>query len=252
MAHLWKSFVDTLAPPRQNERPRRGGVTLSHMVDEHQLSCHEPSNRPGDRSSRAVPEFQGFQRADLNRAPGWETSARVAEVDSSSEDEFQDSKEDPPPRSLAESVTATRVPQVATSQTSQPQPDLTEHHIEQTGPVESLQTPSSVESANTQHTANLLEDIKYFHNAALSYQDAYKALQLQQVELQTKFTEQAQLVQEASEALKAVEAESTAKQQEIAILHGQWEADIQQAVGQAMVQYQNQLSLAQANLQQRD
>ena len=129
---------------------------------------------------------------------------------------------------------------------------MTEHHIKPTGPVEFLQTPSTVESANTHHTANLLEDIKYFHNAALSYQDAYEALQLQQVELQTKFTEQAQLVQEASEALKTVEAESTAKQQEIATLRGQREADIQHVVGQAVVQYRDQLSSAQANLQQRD
>ena len=110
----------------------------------------------------------------------------MAEVDSSSEDKFQDSKEDPPPRSFVESITATRVPQVATFQTAQLQPDLTEHHTKQTGPVESPQTPSSVESANTHHTANLLEDIKYFHNAALSYQDTYEALQLQQEELQTK------------------------------------------------------------------
>ena len=88
-------------------------------------------------------------RADLIIPLTRETSARVAEVDAGSEEEFQDSKEDLPPRSLAESITATRVPQVATFQTSQPQPDLAEHHIEQqTGPVESLQTPSSVESAN--------------------------------------------------------------------------------------------------------
>ena len=98
----------------------------------------------------------------------------------------------------------------------------------------------------------LLEDIKYFHNAALSYQDAYEALQQQQEELQTKFTEQAKLVQEASDALKAVEAESSAKQQEIATLQGQREADIQQAIGQAVVKYQDQLNSAQASLQQRD
>ena len=67
-----------------------------------------------------------------------------------------------------------------------------------------------------------------------------------------KFTEQAQLVQEASEALKAVEAESTARQQEIITLRDQREADIQQAVGQAMVQYCDQLSSAQANQQQQD
>ena len=106
------------------------------------------------------------------------------------------------------------------------------------------------------HTANLLEDVKYFHNAALSYQDAYEALQAQQVELQTKFTEQAQLVQEASDALRANEAESAVRQQELVseltTLRNQREADIQQAVGQAVVQYRDQLSSAQAMQQQRD
>ena len=112
-----------------------------------------------------------------------------------------------------------------------------------------------VESVNT-HTANLLEDVKYFHNTALSYQDAYEALQAQQVELQTKFSEQAQLVQEASDALKAAEAESAVCQQELAAelttLRSQREADIQQAIGQAMVQYRDQLSSTQATQQQRD
>ena len=77
--------------------------------------------------------------------------------------------------------------------------------------------------------ANLLEDVRYFHNAALGYQDAYKALQQQQEELQSKFTEQAKLVQEASEALKAAEVESSARQQEIIALQSQQEADIQHA-----------------------
>ena len=124
-----------------------------------------------------------------------------------------------------------------------------EQHPESEG---SPQTLDSEGGANADHTANLLEDIKYFHNATLSYQDAYEALKLQQVELQTKFTKQAQLVQEASEALKAIEAESSARQQEIATLQGQQEADIQHAIGQAVGQYQDQLSSAQANLQQKD
>ena len=114
--------------------------------------------------------------------PGWPRLTRVVKMNSRTQRRHQQ------PRSLAESIAATRVPQVSTFQTAQPSSlDLTEHHIQQTGPVESPQTPSSVESANTKHTANLLEDIKYFHNAALSYQDAYEALQLQQAELQTKF-----------------------------------------------------------------
>ena len=112
-------------------------------------------------------------------------------------DEFQDSNIEPAPRSLAESITATRDPQVTTQQTSQPpSPTRTRHQVQRTESVESVQTPGSaesVESVNT-HMANLLEDVKYFHNTTLSYQDAYEALQVQQVELQTKFTEQAQLV----------------------------------------------------------
>ena len=104
--------------------------------------------------------------------------------------------------------------------------------------------------------ANLLEDVKYFHNAALSYQDAYEALQAQQVELQTKFSEQAQLVQEASDALRASEVESAARQQELVseltTLRDQREADIQQAVGQAVVQYREQLESAQTTQQQWD
>ena len=98
----------------------------------------------------------------------------------------------------------------------------------------------------------MLEDVRYFHNTALGYQDAYEALQQQQEELQSRFTEQAKLVQEASEALKAAEVESSARQQEIMALQSQWEADIQHAVGQAMLEYQDQLSSAQSNLQQRD
>ena len=47
------------------------------------------------QSSRALPEYREVMRADLNIPPSRVTSARVAEVDLGSEDEFQDSKEDP-------------------------------------------------------------------------------------------------------------------------------------------------------------
>ena len=156
-------------------------------------------------------------RANLSVPQPSIPSARAAEVDSSSEDEFQDSNTKLTPRSLAQSITATRVPQVAIQQTSQPPSPTRIRQVQRTESVESVQTPGSaesVESVNT-HTANLLEDVKYFHNTTLSYQDAYEALQVQQVELQTKFMEQAQLVQEALDALKANEAESAVRQQEI-------------------------------------
>ena len=254
---LWKSFMEALAPPRRDQQPRRGGVTLNHTVGGHPLPHREADGQAVGRGSGALLRSREVTRANLNVPQPMIPSARATEVDSSSDDEFQDSNTEPVPRSLAQSITATRVPQAA-QQTSQPPSPTRIRQVQHTESVESVQTPGSaesVESVNT-HTANLLEDVKYFHNATLSYQDAYEALQVQQEELQTKFTEQAQLVQEASDALKANEAESAARQQELVseltTLRNQREADIQQAIGQAVCQYRDQLSSAQATQQQRD
>ena len=126
---------------------------------------------------------------------------------------------------------------------------LVEHHTEQSESGGSLQILNSEEGAGARHTANLMEDVRYFQNAALGYQDAYEALQLQQEELQTRFTQQAQLIQEASEALRAAEVESSVHKQEIVALQSQQDVDIQHAVNQAVSQYQDQLSSVQSNLQ---
>ena len=120
-------------------------------------------------------------RADLNIPPAREPSARVDEVDSNSDVEFQDSREALPTKSLADSVAVTRVPQATTQQTSQPS-SPERHHIQQPESGESPQTPQTLgseEGANASHVANLLEDVKYFHNATLGYQDAYEVLQQQ-------------------------------------------------------------------------
>ena len=56
---------------------------------------------------------------------------------------------------------------------------------------------------------DLLEDTKFYQDAAFEYQSAYEALHLQQEELQSRYTQQAQLIEEASGALRAVETESS-------------------------------------------
>ena len=173
------------------------------MVGGRPLPQREAEGQVVGQGAIALPGNREVTRANLNIPQPSTPSARATEVDSSSEDEFQDSNTQPVPRSLAQTITATRVPQAA-QQTSQPPSPTRVRQVQCTESVESVQTPGSaesVESVNT-HTANLLEDVKYFHNAALSYQDAYEALQVQQVELQTKFTEQAQLVQEVQMPLK--------------------------------------------------
>ena len=59
-------------------------------------------------------------------------------------------------------------------------------------------------------------------------------------------------MEEASEALRTAEAESSLRQQELVSLQQQWEVDIQHAADNAVSQYQLQLSSAKSSLQQKD
>ena len=109
--------MEALAPPQQAERPRRGGVTLNRTVDEHPLSHRESSRLVESQGTGAQSEYRGVQRADLNIPPARETSARVGMVNSDSDDDFQDSREALPTRSMTDPITITRVPQSSTLRT---------------------------------------------------------------------------------------------------------------------------------------
>ena len=147
-----------------------------------------------------------------------------------------------------------RVPQTTTLETNQPSSTgfVSHHTIQSAESGESSQVLDSEEGTGAINTANLIKDVKFYQDAELGYQDAYEALQLQQEKLQHQFTQQAQLVQEASEALLAAEVESLICQQEIIALQDQQNVDIQCAINQAMSQYQDQLSSTQNNLQWKD
>ena len=196
--------MEALAPPQHGKQQRREGVALNRTVGERPLSRREQlSSRAEGLSSRAPPEYQEVMHCDLNLAPARDTqSARVGEVDSDSDVEFQDSREVLPTRSLADSIAVPRVPQTTTLEINQPSSTgFVSHHTEQTAESgESLQVLDSEEGVGAINTANLIEDVKFYQDTALGYQDAYEALQSQQEELQHWFTQQAQLVHEASEA----------------------------------------------------
>ena len=66
-----------------------------------------------------------------------------------------------------------------------------------------------------------------------------------------KYTHQAALVQEASEALKASESHVAELQQEVNALKQTHETDIQQAVRQAVSQYEQCLSTEQSHAQEQ-
>ena len=101
MAQLWKSFMEALAPPRREQQSRRGGVALNRTVDGRPLPRAEAE--PRGIGARALSGNQEVMRANLNAPPPSITSARATvEVDSSSEEEFQDSNTEAVSMSLAQ------------------------------------------------------------------------------------------------------------------------------------------------------
>ena len=86
---------------------------------------------------------------------------------------------------------------------------------------------------------DIIRDAKLFQDAVTEYQLAYQSLD-------EKYTHQAILVKEASEALKASESHVSVLQEELMALKCNHEADIHQAVNQALLQYEHQLQSAQS------
>ena len=94
------------------------------------------------------------------------------------------------------------------------------------------------------NTGDIVEDAKFFQEAATEYQLAYQSLD-------EKYAHQAVLVQEASEALKASEIRVAEFQQEVDALKQTRDTDIQQAVGQVVSQYEQRLSMEQSHAQEQ-
>ena len=99
---------------------------------------------------------------------------------------------------------------------------------------------------------DLLEDAKFYQDATFEYQGAYETLCLQQKELQSRYTQQVHLIEEASGALRAAGIELSQRYQEIVNLQQKWDTDIQHAINKAAAQYQLQLSTAKSSLQQKE
>ena len=63
---LWKSFMEALAPPRRDQQPRRGGVTLNRTVGGRPLPRREADGQAVGRGSGALPGNREVMRANLN------------------------------------------------------------------------------------------------------------------------------------------------------------------------------------------
>ena len=91
-------------------------------------------------------------------------------------------------------------------------------------------------------TGDIADDAKLFQDAATEYQLAYQSLD-------KKYSEQAVLVHEASEALKVSESRAKELQKELDALKKNRDSDIQMAVGGAVLQYEERLSTEQSRAQ---
>ena len=86
---------------------------------------------------------------------------------------------------------------------------------------------------------DIVQDAQFFQDVATEYQLVYQSLD-------EKYTHQAVLVKEASEALKASESHVSVLQEELMTMQCNREADIRKAVGNAVSQYEHQLTTAQS------
>ena len=84
-------------------------------------------------------------------------------------------------------------------------------------------------------TGDIADDAKFFQDAATEYQLAYQ-------ELDKKYSEQAVLVQEASEALRTSESQTKELRKELDTLKKNRDSDIQMAVGGVVLQFEQRLS----------
>ena len=92
-------------------------------------------------------------------------------------------------------------------------------------------------------TGDIIQDAKFFQEASTEYQLVYQSLG-------EKYTHQAILVKEASEALKASESHVAKLQEDLMALRQNRDNDIQQAVGQAVSEYEQKLSMEQSHTQE--
>ena len=124
--------------------------------------------------------------------PEWEGSDEDSDV------EVQESRDVLPPRSLSDSIVALRsAPTTLETDITSSSTKLDNHLSLENHCRFSTQSQAQVQLTQLA----LIEDAKFYQDAAIGYQDAYETLQIQQEELQHWYTQQAQLVEETSEAL---------------------------------------------------
>ena len=152
----------------------------------------------------------------------------MGDSESEDEEEFEDSRENLSPRdTIGPSSTQEQAP-LPTNIIMSSQPSSSSHSIVQSGV--SQDTLGGVHHKGVMDHADLIEDTKFYQDSALDYQNTYKALHAQQVELQGKYSLQAYPIKDASAAIKA---EAQCQHQELLDAQHNRQAEIESAVSRA-------------------
>ena len=110
---------------------------------------------------------------------------------------------------------------------------------------EAPETAGEEESTSSLHMGDLLEDAKFYQDLPVELQTAYNTLE-------SRFTQQVHLMEEASGDLHAAESEASRRQQELLKLQKDHEANIQLAVGKVVFEYREQLAAGKHKQQSKD
>ena len=110
---------------------------------------------------------------------------------------------------------------------------------------EAPETSGEEESTSGLCMRDIIEDAKFYQDVAVELQTAYETLE-------SRFTQQACLMEEASGALHAAESEASRRQRELLKLQKDHEAYIQLAVGKVVFGLKEQLATAKQKQQSKD
>ena len=160
----------------------------------------------------------------------------VEELGSNIEEDQQVQRNPIDPGSLADQIAVRRPVSTWPPETSEPlSPEDSR----------SLQSQVEEESIGGLVTGDLLEDAKFYQDVAVELQTAYD-------NLQKRFDQQLRLMEEASGALRAAESQASRRQQELFEVQRDYEANVQQAIGEAVMEYHEQLAIAKKDWQLKD
>ena len=153
----------------------------------------------------------------------------VQELPVDNENVLEVSGEEIPPMELAEQIVICR--------------QIPVEDLEETDNTDPNPVLTSVDDGDSEE-GDIIHDAKFLQEAATEYQLTYQSLD-------EKYTHQAILVKEASEALKASESRVAELQEELMALKQNRDNDIHQAAGQVVTQYEQKLSMEQSCTQEQ-